>query len=70
MKHIFGKAGEDPLSLFASQKGLIFYFFSFFLFSLVTVVTIMIIFILLNWMVSLLNWLKATISSGKRIAIY
>lgn len=67
MKYIFSKAVEDLLSSFASQKGLIFFYFFF---PPVTVVAIMIIFILLNWMVILLNWLKAMISSGKRITIY
>jgi len=70
MKQIFGKAEPAPFPL------LVFlFFFSLFclfiiiIFLLVTVVTIMVIFILLNWMVSLSNWLKAMISSWKGIAI-
>lgn len=46
-----------------------FCLFIIIIFLLVTVVTIMVIFILLNWMVSLSNWLKAMISSWKGIAI-
>lgn len=71
MKQIFGKAEPAPFPLLVF---LFFLFFSFCLFIiiiflLVTVVTIMVIFILLNWMVSLSNWLKAMISSWKGIAI-
>lgn len=71
---------EDEADIWESRTsslsvvGFSFFFFSFCLFIiiiflLVTVVTIMVIFILLNWMVSLSNWLKAMISSWKGIAI-
>lgn len=65
-----GKQKQLPFPFFSSERFDFLFFFYFFIFLPVTVVTVMVVFILLNWMVSLSNWPKTMISSGKRIAIY